>query len=246
VDDPEIVRQLLAREFGVKLSGVSVWRTLRALGLTPQKPKRVACQQNPGAVKKFLHEEYPAIKRLASDCGAKIYWGDEASVRSDYHRGITGAKKGETPVIKTTGARFSVNMISAICGTGEMRFLATEKKCNASIFIGFLKRLIHGQKQPIFLIVDGHPIHKSKAVRKFVESAKGKLLLFILPGYSPDLNPDESVWSDVKYHTVGKKTITGPEQFKKIVNSALRSLSHKKNIVINFFKKPSLQYAMCI
>jgi transposase len=242
----EIVRQLIAREFGVKLSGVSVWRTLRALGLSPQKPKRLACQQNPGAVKKFLHEEYPAIKRLASDCGAKIYWGDEASIRSDYHSGTTWAKKGETPVLKTTGSRFSVNMISAVCGTGELRFMASEKNCAAPVFIDFLKRLIHGQKQPVFLIVDGHPVHKSKTVKEFVESAEGKLRLFFLPAYSPDLNPDESVWAHVKHHTVGKKIITGPEQFRKVVHSALRSLSRKKNTIINIFKKPSLQFAMCI
>jgi transposase len=242
----EIVRQLILREFGVRLSGVSVWRGLRALGLTPQKPKRVAYQQNPGAVKKFLHEEYPAIKQLAGDLGAKIYWGDEASIRSDYHSGTTWAKKGETPVLKTTGARFSVNMISAVCGTGEIRFMVTGKTCTAPVFIDFLKRLIQGQKQPIFLIVDGHPVHKSKMVKKFVESVEGRLQLFILPGYSPNLNPDESVWSQVKHHTVGKKMITGPDQFKKIVHAALRRLARKKDIIINFFKKPSLQYAMCI
>jgi hypothetical protein len=114
----EIVRRLILRELGVRLSGVSVWRTSRALGLSPRKPKRAACRQNPAAVKKFLHEEYPAVKQLANDCGAKIYWGDEASIRSDYHSGTTWATKGETPIVKTTGARFSVNMISAVCGTG--------------------------------------------------------------------------------------------------------------------------------
>jgi hypothetical protein len=92
-------------------------------------------------VKKFLHEEYPEIKGLASDCGAKIYWGDEASIRSDYHSGTTWAQKGETPIIKTTGARFSVNMISAICGTGGMRFMATEKSCAAPVFI---RRSLYG------------------------------------------------------------------------------------------------------
>jgi transposase len=124
--------------------------------------------------------------------------------------------------------------------------MVTEKTCAAPLFIDFLKRLIHGQKQPVFLIADGHPAHKSKMVKKFVESVEGKLRLFILPGYSPDLNPDESVWSQAKHHTVGKKIITGPDQFKKIVYAALRTLARKKDIIINFFKKPSLQYAMCI
>jgi transposase len=83
-------------------------------------------------------------------------------------------------------------------------------------------------------------------VKKFVESVEGRLRLFILPSYSPDLYPDESVWSQVKHHMVGKKMITGPDLFKKIVQAALRRLAGKKDIIINFFKKPSLQYAMCI
>ena len=85
-----------------------------------------------------------------------------------------------------------------------MRFMVSEKTCTAQVFVDFLKRLIHGREQPIFLIVDGHPVHKSKMVKKFVESVEGKLMLFFLPGYSPNLNPDESVWSHVKHHTVGK------------------------------------------
>jgi hypothetical protein len=111
--------------------------------------------KTPAAVKKFLHEEYPVIKQLAGDLGAKIYRGDEASIRSDYHRGTTWAKKGETPTIKTTGVRFSVNMISAVCGTGEIRFMVVEKTCTAPVFIDFLKQRIHGQEQAVFLIGDG-------------------------------------------------------------------------------------------
>jgi hypothetical protein len=88
--------------------------------------------------------------------------GDEASIRSDYHGGTTWAKKGESPIVKTIGARFSVTMISAVCGTGEIRFMVTEKTCTAPFFIDFLKRLIHERGQPVFLIVDGHPVHKSK------------------------------------------------------------------------------------
>jgi transposase len=55
------------------------------------------------------------------------------------------------------------------------------------------------------LFIDGHPVHKSKMVKRFVESTKGNLMLFILPEYSPDLNPDESVWSHVKPHYGRKK-----------------------------------------
>ena len=106
--------------------------------------------------------------------------------------------------------------------------MVTEKTCTAPVFVEFLKRLIHVRKQPICLLGDGHPVHKSNRVKKFVESVEGKLRLFLLPGYSPELTPDESVWAQVKHHTVGKKIITGSDRFKKIIHSTLRSLSRKK------------------
>jgi transposase len=210
--------------------------------LSAQRPKYAAYQQNGEAVEKFLREEYPKIKKEGKKCGAVIYWGDESAIRSDYHSGTTWAPRGETPVIKSTGARFSVNMLSAISSKGHMRFMVTDKTCTAPVFIEFLKRLLFKQRGPVFLIVDGHPIHKSKKVKAFVESTEGKLRLYYLPGYSPELNPDETVWAYVKHHVIGKKTISGPDQFLKTVKEALYALMHKPIIVSAFFRKPSLQY----
>jgi transposase len=238
----EIIREVLRRIFNVHMSGVSVWRTLKALGLSAQRPKHVAYQQNGEAAEKFLREEYPDIKKAAKKCGATIYWGDESAIRSDYHSGTTWAPRGQTPVIKTTGARFSVNMLSAISSKGHMRFMVTDKTCTIPVFIDFLKRLLFRQKGPVFLIADGHSVHKSKKVKAFVESTEGKLRLYYLPGYSPELNPDETVWAYVKHHVIGKKIISGPEQFLKIVKETLYALMHKPIIVSAFFQKPSLQY----
>ena len=238
----EIIREVIRRVFKVSMSGVSVWRTLKALGLSAQRPKHVAYQQNAEAVEQFLKKEYPKIKKEAKKYGATIYWGDESAIRSDYHSGTTWAPKGQTPVIKTTGARFSVNMLSAVSSKGHMRFMVTDKRCTAPVFIDFLKRLIFKQSRSVFLIVDGHPVHKSKKVKEYVESTGGKLRLYYLPGYSPELNPDETVWSYVKHHVVGKKIITGPDQFLRVVKEALYALMHKSSIISAFFRKPSLQY----
>ncbi|MDR2482777.1 MAG: transposase, partial [Treponema sp.] len=81
-----------------------------------------------------------------------------------------------------------------------------------------------------------------KKVKEFVASTGGKLQLYYLPGYSPELNPDETVWSYVKHHVIGKKIIAGPDQFFKVVKEALYALMHKPAIISAFFKKPSLQY----
>jgi len=237
-----IIREVILIVFKVRMSEVSVWRTLKKLGLSPQRPLRRAYQQDPVAVERFIKEEYPAIRKRAKRCGATIYWGDEAAIRSDYHSGTTWAPKGKTPIIKTTGARFSINMISAVSSRGELRFMVTEQTLKVEVFIEFLKRLIIGKATPVYLIVDGHPVHKAKKVKEFVKSLKGKIELFYLPGYSPELNPDEYVWNHVKHHTVGKMNVTGPDQLKKLAISALRRLARIPTIILGFFMAPDIQF----
>ncbi|MDY6845380.1 MAG: IS630 family transposase [Thermodesulfobacteriota bacterium] len=195
----DMVRDLIKDQFGVRLNVTSVGRLLKKLGFTV-RPLYRAYQKNPEKVDKWLNEEYPKIKKLAKKYNAAIFFGDEASVRSDYHKGTTWAPKGQTPVVESTGARFSVNMLSAISARGHLRFMTINGRLNSDRFIEFLKRLIHNADNPIFLIVDGHPTHRSGKVKRYVESTEGRLLLFYLPPYSPELNPDELVWNYVKKH----------------------------------------------
>jgi len=166
---------------------------LKKLGLTAQRLLRRAWQQKSEAVQQFLEKDYPLIKAKAKRLGAIIYWGDESSVRSDYHAGTTWGAKGETPIVKTTGARFKVNMISDVSVKDILRFMVTESGLTAPLFVQFLQRMMKGQKSPVYLIVDGHPVHKAKMVKEFVAAQNGFLELYYLPGYSPELNPDELV-----------------------------------------------------
>ena len=238
-----MVRELIRREFGVKLSEVSVGRLLRDLGLTPQRPVRRAYQRDAEAVERWTTEEYPAIQKLAKQEKATIYFGDEAAVRSDYHSGTTWAPKGQTPVVEATGARFRLNLISAISAKGLMRFMTIDDRLTAANFITFLKRLLHNAQTPIFLIVDRHPVHRSAKVRDFVASTDGQLRLFFLPSYSPDLNPDELVWNHLKRHRVGKSDFKGPRQLKERVLTYLQSLQRLPHIICGFFRAPSVRYA---
>ena len=80
-----------------------------------------------------------------------------------------------------TGQRFSLNMISAISPKGALRFIVVKGGVGAKVLIGFLKRLMHGQRRPVYLILDGHPSHRAKAVKEYVESLEGRLRLFFRP-----------------------------------------------------------------
>ena len=238
-----MVAELVWRQFGIRLSKASVCRLLNQLGLSPQKPLWRAFQQNPERVKKWIKEEYPRIRARARDQKADIFFGDEAGVRSDFHSGKTWATRGKTPVVGTTGARFGCNMISAISPKGAMRFMLVKDKINADVFVDFLKRLMHNWPRSIFLIVDGHPVHKSVAVSKFVTSTEGRLQIFYLPPYSPELNPDEQVWNHLKNRGVGRKPVTGPDQLKRLIVSHLRKVQKSPSLVRSFFNLPETAYA---
>lgn len=238
----EMARQLIRREFGVHLSVASVGRLLRTLGMSPQRPLRRAYQQDPEKVARWKNEDYPAIRKAAAEQGATIYFADEAGIRSDYHSGTTWAPVGQTPVVESTGARYSVNMLSAISAKGTMRFMVHEGGVNAAVFIEFCKRLLHDADGPVYLVVDGHPVHRAKATTEFVASTDGRLKLFFLPGYSPDLNPDEWVWKNVKHDRVGKTSVTSKDEFTAQIYSALRRLQKLPRTIRAFFHDPHLRY----
>ena len=80
-----MVRKLVRREFGVRLSEISVGRLLRTLGLSPQRPLYRAYQQNPEAVARSKVQAYPQIRAQAQQVGPTIWFADEAGVRSNYH-----------------------------------------------------------------------------------------------------------------------------------------------------------------
>lgn len=239
----EMVGVLIRERFGIQLSRASVCRLLNQLGLSAQRPLWRAYQQDPATVERWLREEFPRIRALAKAHRATIWFGDEAGVRSTAHAGTTWAPRGRTPIVSTTGARFGLNLISAVSRRGELRFMGVKGRVNAEVFITFLKRLLVGMRRPVFLIVDGHPTHKAAKVRRFLETVGDRLRLFFLPPYSPELNPDEHVWNDLKNNGIGRKVITGPDQMKHEVISHLRFLQKSPELVRSFFLAPSTAYA---
>jgi transposase len=238
-----MIRTLIRRRVRRPLSVASVGRLLRQLGLTCPRPLTRAFQQDPARVQRWLTEEYPPIKALAKAMGAAIFFANEAGVRSDYHAGTTWAPRGQTPVGRIIGARFGLNMISAVSAGGHLRFMIVDGQVDAARFCQCLQRLLVRARRPIFLIVDGHPVHRAARVAAFLASTRGRLRLFALPPYSPELNPDELVWNAVKHHGLGRQTLTGPRNLKTKVLSNLWRLQQQPTKVRAFFHAPSTVYA---
>ena len=238
-----MIGQVIFQRFGIKMSKSSVCRLLSQLGLTPQRPVWRAYQQRPEEVQRWLQEQYPLIRRMAQRHKALIFFGDEAGVRSDHHAGTTWAIKGKTPVVSSTGARFGLNLVSAVSAQGEFRFMTVKGRVGAPRFIEFIKRLLHNMPRMVFLIVDGHPVHKAKSVKRFVESVKDRFRLFFLPPYSPELNPDERVWNDLKNNAVGRQSIASPRQLQSTIISHLRLVQKSPDRVRSYFQNETTRYA---
>lgn len=241
----KIVRDLIRREFGVRFSEVQVGRLLKKMGLSAQRPLYRAYQRDPGRAEEWKNSVYPRIRRLAAEEGASIFFEDEASLRTDHHAGTTRSPVGQTPVVVKTGERKSVSMVSAISPRGELRFRVQEGSMTADRFIDFLKALLGSVEGKIFLIVDGHPVHKSNKVKEFAENETGgRLKIFFLPPYSPDLNPDEWVWNNVKNDRVGRAVIMSKDDLKARAVGALRRLQKLPGVVRGFFRDPHLSYIL--
>lgn len=238
----ELVGEYIRREFDVVLHRTTVNRILAKLGFSFQRPLQRAYEQDMSLVKAWKKQEFPRIQALAKKENAEIFFQDETGIRSDETVGRTWGRVGKTPVVRTTGKRFSLNIISAVSPGGTLRFMVLRENFNGKRFVGFLKRMLIGARRKIFLIIDGHPAHRSGEVKEFLKSAAERIQLFFLPPYSPELNPDELVWSSLK-NKIRKSSLAGPNDLAEKVFSHMTHLQKTPQKVKAFFQEEHVRYA---
>ena len=238
-----IVKELIKEKMGIELGLTAVGRLLTKLDITPQKPLRRAYERDPKAVDQWVKETYPRLKRRAKRHGASIFFLDEAGFQSDPPLGRTYGLKGHTPVVVTSGQRQSINVISAVTARGDFWAATYTGKLNAEAFVAFLQDFMKGSTGKVFLVVDGHPAHKANAVKRYIQSLKGRLELHFLPPYAPDLNPDEFVWSHMKTNGVSKRPLRKNESMRKRVEEDLATIKGNPELVRSFFGAKSVAYA---
>lgn len=237
------VRQLIRRRFQIRCSVRTVQRYLKAWGFTPQKPRRRAWERDDAAVQRWLREEYPAIRKEAKRQKARIYWADEMGVRSDHQAGRSYGLRGHTPVVPGTGQRFGCNMISAITNRGDLSFMVFKRRFVTDVFIQFLRRIVKQAGRRVFLIIDRHPVHRSRKVQRWLAAHADTIRVFYLPGYSPELNPDEMLNNDVKANAVGRRRPHNQKQLMQNVRGYLRRRKNKPEVVKRYFHAKSVRYA---
>ena len=237
-----IVQTLIREKMGVELCLTSVGKLLASLDITPQKPLRRAYERDPVAVERWRMEDYPKLRKRAKKLGAMIFFLDEAGFQSDPPLGRTYGLKGHTPVVASSGQRQSINVISAVNAGGAFWAATYTGKLDAESFVLFLRNFMKGRRTKVFLVVDGHPAHKANVVKDYIRETQGRLELYFLPPYAPDLNPDEFVWNYMKSVGVSKKPLKKNESLRERVEQDLRSISQDEILIASFFLAESVVY----
>jgi transposase len=232
-----------ARELGVVRSRWVWGRWLAAAGFTPQKPARRAYEQDPAAVERWLADEYPRVARAAAAAGAEIHWLDEAGLRSDCQAGRGYAPRGRTPTQAVPGKRFSANFIATVSALGVLRFLVFPGRFTAAVLLTFLARLLATRPGKAYVILDGHPAHRAKAVAAWVAARPDRIRLVFLPPYSPELNPAEYLNNDVKANAQRYGRARDKADLTEKARAYLRQAQRVPTIVSNYFRARPVRYA---
>lgn len=237
-----VVGELIGKKFGIRLGVSAVGELLAKLGLTPQKPLQRAYQRDPEAIERWQRETYPAIAKQAKAEGAEIFFWDESGFRADTVHGKTWGVRGQTPVVERPGQRQSFSAASMVNARGAFWFCTYDGALNAQLFITLLQQMMKYRRKPAHLVLDSLPAHKKTTVRDYVAATEGKLTLHFLPGYAPDLNPDELVWSHVKRTGTARRPLQQGEKLRDKIEQQLMKLQQMPRLVRSFFRAPSVAY----
>ena len=171
-----------------------------------------------------------------------MYFWDESGFRADTVHGKTWGVRGQTPVVHRPGQRQSISAASAVNANGAFWFQTYEGALNAELFIELLKKMMRYRRKPLHLILDSLPAHKKVNVREYAASTQGMLILHFLPGYAPDLNPDELIWSHVKRTGVARRPLQMGEKLRDKIDTQLATLKKMPHLIRSFFRTPSVAY----
>ena len=240
------IKQLIQYKFGIDMPARTIRYYMQRNGFTPQRPEKRAREQKPEKVNKWLNRNYSRIHKAAKKEKAEIYWCDETGVstRENFQRGY--ASKGKTPILEVTSVvSCRISMISAVNNQGRLCFLAYSGGLTILKFLRFAKAVIHDSpSKKVVLIVDNLRIHHAKIVRAWAARHRDEIKIFYLPAYSPELNPDELVNSDLKLGVGQREPASNNEELHMQIVEHMEETKNNPEKVKSFFRKASVRYAL--
>jgi transposase len=201
----KVVREFVQERFGRELAASSCLNYLHRLGFVLKRPKKRLLKADAEARAEFV-ALYAALRAVAEELSAKIFFVDEAHFRADADLRGKWVLRGEPALVDSTSPRLGekATYYSAVClETGEVERMEPEGNCTAETSAAFLRQLRANHSEPLIVIWDNGPAHRGEAIREFLATPDLKLRLVALPAYSPDFNADEAIWDWAREDVTG-------------------------------------------
>ena len=229
----KVVHQFVSERFGVGLSRSSSLNYLHRLGFAFKRPKKRLVKADEAKREAFV-AEYAALSEEARLTGAKTFFADEAHFRADAKLRGKWVLRGEPALVDSTSPRYGekASYYSAVClETGEVEWMELEGNSNSGTSVDFLMQLREKHPGPLRVIWDNAPAHRGEAVREYLRMTGLGLRLVNLPGYSPDLNADEAIWSWAREEATGNLCLGSRAAVQERVGKFLAGLADRKDEV---------------
>ena len=194
-----LVQELILTRFGRYYSVFYLAQLLKNLGFSWQKAAFVSGHLDEMKRREWCRYTWPKAVRLARQQGALLLFGDEASFPQWGTLTYTWARKGQQPQVPTSGVRKGYKVFGLLdYFTGRFFYQGQEGRLDTAAYVAFLTRVLAQTTERLVLIQDGARYHTSKAAQAFFAQHPERLTVFQLPSYSPDYNPIEKLWKQVK------------------------------------------------
>ena len=178
-------------------------------------------------------------KKKAHAEGRTIVFIDESGLSQKPHRCRSWAPRGKTPILQFN---FNWQRLSVSAGLTlrNFYFRLYPGAVRQAEVIDFLKALVRHIEEPLLIVWDRLPAHRSRLVREFIELSAGHIVTEYLPAYAPELNPVEYIWSYWKQHELPNVCPKDYGQLSRRARRALRRMQRKPRLVTAFWKQSSL------
>jgi transposase len=240
------IAEVIRRHFGVSLHHDHVGRFLRQrLKWSPQKPRRRARERDEQAIAQWKRDTFPDLLEAAADRDAHVVFLDESGFMLTPTVRRTWAPQGQTPLLSCWDRRDRLSAISCITISPQRArlnfyFKLLPDNATAEDIVAFLRQLRQQLAGPFTVIWDGSPIHsRSRLVRAYLANHP-EIVAETLPGYAPELNPDEGVWGWTKYGRLANLAASNTRELRQHIEEDFAVLRDNRHLINSFIQEADL------
>ena len=231
-----MIQTMIYNKFKVFYDVHYISQLLKNMGFSFQKARFTPDKGDPEKRREWTEVLWPEILKTAQEKNGLILFGDEASFPQRGTLSYTWAKKGDQPVVKTSGIRKSYKVFGLIeYFSGRFFFKGHEGRLNSESYAGFLKEVMKKTRKHLILIQDRAPYHRSAFMTDFFQKHADRLTVYKLPSYSPDFNPIEMLWKKIKEKETHLHYFPTFDALKKRVSDGLNRFQNLKHEILSLF-----------